>query len=39
MIYIAGPVTGYEDGNRPAFEEALRTLGRCRMTEGDQDAE
>lgn len=22
MIYIAGPVTGYEDDNRPAFEEA-----------------
>lgn len=26
MIYIAGPVTGYEDDNRPAFEEARRRL-------------
>jgi nucleoside 2-deoxyribosyltransferase len=26
MIYIAGPVTGYEDDNRPAFEEARRAL-------------
>ncbi len=27
MIYIVGPVTGHEDDNRPAFEEARRALG------------
>lgn len=26
MIYIAGPVTGYEDDNRQAFEEARERL-------------
>lgn len=26
MIYIAGPVTGHEDDNRPAFEEARERL-------------
>lgn len=26
MIYIAGPVTGYEDDNRPAFEEARERI-------------
>lgn len=26
MIYIAGPVTGYEDDNRPAFEAAREQI-------------
>lgn len=25
-VYVAGPVTGMRDGNRPAFEEAARAL-------------
>ena len=27
-IYVIGPVTGREDRNRPAFEQAARTLER-----------
>lgn len=29
MIYIAGPVTGHEDDNRPAFEEAQKRLRKA----------
>ena len=26
VVYVSGPVTGFADGNRPAFEEAARAL-------------
>lgn len=26
VVYVSGPVSGFRDGNRPAFEEAARAL-------------
>lgn len=39
-VYIAGPMTGYEDFNRPAFAEAaarLRSLGHVVVSPGELD--